>query len=218
MISSDHSEMTRVPFRFLDDQSARQREADHRIANSLQLVSALLTSQLREVCDPSARAALEVSVHRVGAIAGIHRHLHSSEWDSSVDLATYLVDLVAGLQSSFGRGKQYRQIHLEADPVLASSDFAAVIGIVVTELVINACKHAYPPDEAGDITVTWTVSAGQRFSLQVHDEGRGLRTPADAGQGLGSRIVELMSQKLGAEARYIASEAGTSFQMTGVLR
>lgn len=198
------------------DGIAASREADHRIANSLQLVSALLSSEGRGVRDPIARAALDVCVQRIGAIAGIHRQLYASPESGGVDLCAYLVDLVGRLQSSFSCDRRQRPIHLEADPSTASGDFASGVGIIVTELVINACKHAYLPDQEGDIEVIWEVDANEGFSLEVRDRGRG-RVEREPDGGLGSRIVELMARKLDAEGRYVPRGTGTTFVMTGNL-
>ncbi|AXB80406.1 sensor histidine kinase [Novosphingobium sp. P6W] len=201
-----------VPFEY---EGAGRREADHRIANSLQLLSALLSSQCREVSDPDARAALETSVQRIGAIAGVHRQLYKSPGQNSVDLCAYLMDLLAGLQESFSC--EHRQIHLEADPVNTPSEFASVVGIIVTELVINACKHAYAADQHGSITVTLAIDGARGFILEVRDRGRGRRYEGQTDLGLGSRIIDLMTRQLGADARYAPVTVGTSFVITGGL-
>ncbi|RZF63843.1 sensor histidine kinase [Sphingomonas populi] len=197
------------------DENAVQREADHRIANSLQLLSALLSSQGREVSDPAARAALEISVQRIGAIAGVHRQLYRSHGEDGIDLCAYLMDLLAGLQGSFSG--ENRHIHLEAEPVITPSDFAGIIGIIVTELVINACKHAYAPDQQGVIKVVLAIDTARGFTLEVRDRGCGRADARQSLHGLGSRIVDLMSRKLDADARYVAADVGTLFLMTGEL-
>ncbi len=214
MIVTNVEEMASRPVP-LGGENAGRREADHRIANSLQLLSALLSSQGREVSDPAARAALEISVQRIGAIAGVHRQLYRSHGEDDVDLRAYLIDLLAGLQASFSC--ENRRIHLEAEQVITPSDFAGVIGIIVTELVINACKHAYAPDQQGDIKVVLAIDTARRFTLEVRDRGCGRADASQSVQGLGSRIVALMSRKLHADAQYIPVEVGASFLITGEL-
>jgi two-component sensor histidine kinase len=215
MIISGGDDMVPISSSVVTQTHASYREADHRIANSLQLLSALLSSEGRKVSDPIAKEALEVSIHRIGAIAGVHRQLYASD-EAHIDLAAYLFDLVGRLQSSFGCGP-LRKIHLEADGVRASSDFASVVGIIVTELVINACKHAYAPDQVGDIEVIWMVDPADRFTLQVSDRGGGRAPSTASAEGLGTRIVDILARKLGAEAGYACAEAGTRFVMTGML-
>jgi len=201
-----------VPFGY---EGAGRREADHRIANSLQLLSALLSSQGREIRDPAARAALETSVQRIGAIAHVHRQLYKSHGETGIDLCAYLMDLLAGLQGSFSC--ENRKIHLSAEPVVTPSDFASVIGIIVTEIVINACKHAYASDQQGAIEVVLAIDAARGFTLEVRDRGCGRSDDGQPSQGLGSRIVDLMTRKLDAVARYAPVAIGTSFVMTGEL-
>jgi len=190
-------------------------EADHRIANSLQLLSSLLSAQGRETTDPDARAAIETSVQRIGAIAGVHRHLYRSHGENDVDLQAYLMDLLTGLRGSFSC--EDRNIHLEAEPVAAPSDFASVIGIIVTEIVINACKHAYATDQPGPIDVVLMIHSARGYTLEIRDRGCGWAGEGQIGEGLGSRIVELMSRKLNANARYVRVPIGTTFVMTGEL-
>lgn len=210
-VSEGERQVSRVVH--IDHDAVGRREADHRIANSLQLLSALLSSQGRDITDPSARAALETSVQRIGAIAGVHRQLYRSEGEEVVDLREYLTDLLTGLKDSFSC--RNRRIHLEVEPIITSGDFAGVVGIIVTELVINACKHAYDADQQGDIEVAFATETSRTFSLEVRDHGRGLAREKCGDIGLGSRIVELMARKIGAQASYFPVEEGTSFVING---
>ena len=203
-----------IPFGALDAGGAQ--EANHRIANSLQLVSAMLSSQVRELADPIARDALDRSVQRVAAIAGVHRQLYLSQERDRVDIAGYLVDLVEGLRRSFSADARHRRIDLEVEPAVVPASFAAIIGVVVTELVINACKHAYHPDQPGGIEVIVTTGPERIFSLLVRDHGHG--RPADArSDGLGDRLLELMARRLKARGGYSEGRAGTTYMMTGLI-
>lgn len=191
-------------------------ESNHRIANSLQLVSAMLSSQGRELADPVAREALERSVQRVAAIAGVHRQLHLSQSHGGVDVGVYLVDLIDGLQRSFSIDAQHRHIGLEVPRTTVPPGFAAIIGVVVTELVINACKHAYPPEQPGDVNVVMATGPGRVFSLLVQDQGIGRRTDARS-DGLGDRLLESMIRRLNARGGYLTSGPGTTYSMTGLI-
>jgi two-component sensor histidine kinase len=198
---------------------ADRLEADHRIANSLQLVSALLTSQGREIADPDARRALDVCVQRIAAIAGVHRQLFLGGRQDEVDVAGYLLDLVEGLQHGFCRDHEHRRIHLDVEPAPVPSGFATVLGIVVSELVINACKYAYGPDQPGSIHVVLAVEE-DRFSLEVRDHGAGAHVPSPStavSAGLGSRLLDLMARRLNAHGRYLEREVGTSYVLTGLM-
>jgi two-component sensor histidine kinase len=191
-------------------------EANHRIANSLQLVSAMLSSQRRELADPVAREAHDRSVQRVAAIASVHRQLYLSQERGGVDVAGYLVDLVSGLRRSFSAGMQDRRIDLEVGYALVPASFAAIIGVVVTELVINACKHAYRSNQAGGIQVMMTTGPERFFSLLVRDQGNGMQSEASS-NGLGDRLLELMIRKLDARGGYSSEGSGTTYTMTGLI-
>lgn len=202
------------------DDVAEHVEANHRIANSLQLISALLSSQGREITDPVARSALDMSVHRIDAVASVHRQLHRACATRAVDVATYLLDLVDGLQASFDEGAGRRRLHLDVEQLPVTPDFATTLGVIVTELVINACKYAYPLDEPGAVNIAFAATAGNGFSLEVRDRGvgRGRRSGVRAtGNGLGSRIVDLMTRRLRAEGGYLEPEVGTTFRIKGQL-
>lgn len=189
-------------------------EANHRIANSLQLVSAMLSSESRELADPVAREALDRAVQRIAAIAGVHRQLCLSQEGGGVDVAGYLLDLVAGLQRSFSIDGRHRSIALEVEPAIVPAGFAAIIGVVVTELVINACKYAYRPEQPGAVEVIMMTGPERIFSLLVRDQGKG--RPADARiDGLGGRLLELMARKLSARGGYSSGDTGTTYIMTG---
>lgn len=209
------------PVQVVVDAVADHVEANHRIANSLQLIAALLSSQGREVTDPVARSALDMSVHRIDAIAGVHRHLHRADATRAVDVATYLVDLVDGLQASFRDGAGYRRLHLDVEPQPVTPDFAITLGVIVTELVINACKYAYAPDEPGDVDIVFAATAEHGFSLEVSDQGVGRSSrPGGSGQqgrGIGSRIVGWMARHLQAEGAYLEPAVGTTFRLRGPL-
>ncbi|USI72869.1 sensor histidine kinase [Sphingomonas morindae] len=209
------------PVPFVIDDVAEHVEANHRIANSLQLISALLSSQGREVTDPVARSALDMSVHRIDAVASVHRQLHRACATRAVDIATYLVDLVDGLQASFHEGAGRRRLHLDVEQLPVTPDFATTLGVIVTELVINACKYAYASDEPGDVDIAFAITVGNGFSLEVRDRGVGRSTRSAevgaTGNGLGSRIVDLMARRLRAEGGYLEPEVGTTFRIRGQL-
>jgi two-component sensor histidine kinase len=190
-------------------------EANHRIANSLQLISALLSSQQREVTDEVARSALDMSVRRIAAIAGVHRQLYRAETTRTIDVATYLLDLTDGLEDGFRNDAGSRRLQLDADPCFVTPEFATTLGVIVTELVINACKYAYAPGEPGNVTVTFAATRND-FSLRVEDQGRGGIKSVPA-VGLGSRIIDLMARRLDAEGGYLHQELGTAFRISGPL-
>jgi two-component sensor histidine kinase len=190
-------------------------EVNHRLANSLQLISALISVQARDVSDPTALDVLDATRRQIVAIAEVHRQLYQSAAEASVDLARYLADLAARLEQGLGAG---RRIRVVGRPAVASSEHAAAVGVIVTEVVINACKHAYGHDEPGDVHIKVCSPCPGRFALEVRDYGRG--RPADDGRRIdsaGAKIIDAMARQLSAELAYLPTPQGTCFTLSGPL-
>ena len=195
----------------------RRQEVDHRVANSLQLISSLLSLQARQSADISVRDALGVAAHRIAAVGAIHKRLHESCSLSSLDIAPYLFDLAETVEQSFGGG--CRRIIAQAQSQMVSPNFASALGIMITELIINACKHAYAPGEPGDIQVRLSFPTRTQFRLEVRDfGGRYNRRSGTGSPGLGTTIINAMCCKLDATFTYLANQTGTRFLAGGAVR
>jgi two-component sensor histidine kinase len=189
------------------------QEASHRVANSLQILSALLSVQQRTLPEGPARDALGGAIQRVGAIAALHGQLYRSADVSQVRLDHYLRDLGVRLEESCAVPGVRRRIMVESCAIEVTSEAATLLGMIVTELVINACKHAYLPDESGDIFITVSQPFPGRLELAVRDFGKGCVPTPSSRSGLGSRIIDLLSKKLGSELSCVTGESGTRFAM-----
>ncbi len=184
-------------------QAVLLREVNHRVANSLQLVSSLVHMQGNAVTDEASRAALRDTQARIGAIMQVHKRLYTSEDVEQVDIAEYLRGLVDELGQSLSAGG-CRPILLEADPIKLSTDKAVALGVVVAELITNACKYAYAEDEYGEVRVRFTSNGEGGVILAVEDDGVGL--PADGrkaqGTGLGQTVIAAMGRSLGSAVAF----------------
>lgn len=183
------------------------REVNHRVSNSLQLIASLLQLQSRG-SSPEVKQALIEAHNRVLAVSKVHRSLYTSENVQSVALHRYLEALTDDIRSAAGEAGQFT---LECDPIEIEPDRAVAVGVMVTELIFNARKHAYP-NGSGPIRVRLKAITPHESLLSVEDDGIGITNgsaPGDGGSGLGAVIVNAMSQKLGAAIHYEAKQPGT---------
>jgi len=184
-------------------------EVNHRVANSLQLVSAMVRLQAGALADPTARAALEDTQRRIGAIAQVHRRLYSANDVESVDMRDYLGSLVSELAETLSSGSTPHSLRVAAEAIRLPTDKAVSLGVIVTELVTNACKYAYPAGTGGEIRVILASGGDGSFCLTVEDDGCGM--PAEAaprGTGLGTKLIRAMAQSLQTTVDYEPRERG----------
>jgi two-component sensor histidine kinase len=172
------------------------REVDHRVANSLQLVTAFVQMQAHATADESAKRALADTQHRIEAVAAVHRHLYTAATAERVALDAYLSSLVTGMEASLGDARRCTGVALAAEPCEVAADRAVSVGIIVAELVSNAAKYAYAEGEPGEVRVALKLAEGEA-EIRVEDDGCGL--PGDGaskGTGMGMRVIEAMAKSL----------------------
>ena len=191
-----------------DRAEAMLREVNHRVGNSLQLVSSFMSLQLRHLVDEGARSALKESQARIEAVAHVHRRLYTSSDMTSVAMDEYLEGLVDELSQSLCSGKDGCSIHLEVAPMRVSTDQAVSLGVVVTELVTNAVKYAYLPGTPGQIRVSLKDGPSGRATLTVEDDGPGLGDGAVKGTGLGGKIISAMASGLRSAVEFDTAHKG----------
>ncbi|QNA85701.1 response regulator [Sphingomonas sp. So64.6b] len=194
-------------------------EVNHRVANSLQLVSAMVRLQAGALDDSGARDALEDTQRRIAAIAQVHRRLYTSNDVESVDMQEYLGALVEELGETWSSNAAPRTLSLAADPIRMKTDRAVSLGVIVTELVTNACKYAYPAGHAGEVRIALSRDEDEHFVLAVEDDGIGMTENAPArGTGLGTKLIRAMAQSLQSIVEYDPAHSGVRATLRGALR
>jgi two-component sensor histidine kinase len=179
----------------VEHQKLLTREASHRVKNSLALVSAMLNLQMTEDDDPRVQRLLGDAQARITAIAQAHDQLWRGERVGLV----MLDELVCGLAESLNEQAANHAISCNAEPIVLSADSAIPRGLLVTELVTNAVKYAYPQGEGGPITIDVSVDGGD-IVMRIEDQGQGLPTDFDPHQrrpaSLGMRMIASLSRQL----------------------
>lgn len=177
-------------------------EVNHRVANSLAMVAALVGLQSNALDDPEAKRALAETQVRIQAIAGVHRHLYTSNDVRTVQVGDYLNSLVGELENTLHAEGLTARISVQVEGFPMPTEKVASLGVIVTELVTNALKYAYTGREPGEVRVRMSRE-NSTARLVVEDDGIGWTvTEKPQGTGLGSRIVRAMAMSLGAHVDY----------------
>ncbi|MEO5808286.1 sensor histidine kinase [Devosia sp.] len=184
------------------------REVQHRVANSLQIIASVLMQSARKVQSDETRGHLQDAHHRVMSIAAVQQQLAASTL-GNVELAPYLIQLCKSLSASMVHDHEQLSIKVDVDDSIIDADVSVSLGLIVTELVINALKHAFPEHRHGIIDVFYRAH-GQNWTLSVSDDGVGMPENAnDKKPGLGTNIVEALAKRLDAEVVITTAHPGT---------
>ena len=172
-------------------------EIHHRVANSLQIIASVLMQSARQVGSDEARAHIRDAHVRVMAIADVERQLAESP-SQGVDVGVYLIQLCASLAASMIDNHDRIRLVARGDGSIVTANQSISIGLIVTELVINALKHGFPGQRSGDIAVHF-ASDGKDWKLTISDNGVGMATDGTPVPGLGTNIVTALARHLDAD-------------------
>ncbi len=180
------------------------QELQHRVANSLQIIASILMQSARKVQSEESRGHLKDAHSRVMSIASLQQQLATSQL-GRVPLRGYLTNLCRSIGASMIQDHSALTLEAEIDESVVNADVSISLGLIVTELVINALKHAYPNSQGGRIRVIYHAVDAE-WALSVGDDGVGMTHGTDdAKGGLGSSIVKALAQQL--EAKIIITNA-----------
>lgn len=171
------------------------QELQHRVANSLQIIASVILQSARKTSSDETRVHLKDAHSRVMSVAGLQQQLATSRL-GEVELAPYFTQLCKSIGASMIHDPSRVSLRVEADASSTTADVSVSLGLIVTELVINALKHAFPGGRSGKIVVGYS-SHGRNWTLTVRDDGVGMpKDAASATPGLGTSIVEALAKQL----------------------
>jgi chemotaxis protein methyltransferase CheR len=209
-IEREKAELLAKTSELLAQQKILVREVQHRVANSLQIIASILMLQTRAVTSSEAREHLQEAHERVLSVAQVQSHLSSAEGIDRIETEVYLAKLCNALASSMiGPEKPIRLTFVSSSRGTLDSARTVSIGLIVTELVLNSIKHAFPEPKMGAaITVSYATSDGG-WTLAIRDNGVGMGVAPGLGTGgLGTAIIAALANQLGADITTTTSTNG----------
>ncbi|HEK85848.1 MAG: sensor histidine kinase [Candidatus Saccharicenans sp.] len=193
------------------------REINHRVKNNLQLIHSLLRLQYHQNPNPEVKAALKDTQSRVRAISLIYESLMRAEHLDRINLKLYVDKIVTHLASVYQQKEKPIKIILDLEEIYADISKAHPCGLIVSELISNSLKHAFPGNSQGTITISLHRDKEGKVILSVADDGIGL--PADFNftelDSLGGQIInDLVRQINGSLSSHTEPGRGTEIKIT----
>ena len=196
----------------LEQQKTLLREMRHRISNSLQIIASILLLKAGSVTSEETKKELRAAHQRVMSVAAVQGHLQASDGIEQIEMGPYLTKLASGLAASMVGPKQDIDINVVSDKGRLPTSHAVSIGLIVTELTMNAVKYAFPKSRASArIRVTFETAGGD-WKLTVSDNGAGRGQSPDEppASGLGTTLIAALAKQLDA----LVSESSTKNGLT----
>jgi len=201
----------------LEQQTTLLREMRHRIANSLQIIASILLLKAGSVSSEETKSELRAAHQRVMSVAAVQGHLNASDGIERIEMGPYLTKLSAGLASSMVGPRQPIAIVVAAGEGTLSTSHAVSIGLIVTELIMNAIKYAFPnPRASARIRVTFEMAKAD-WKLTVSDNGVGRTHDKEVGTstGLGTALIGALAKQLHAQISEASSpKSGLTVEVT----
>ena len=188
-------------------------EVHHRVKNNLQIINSLLSLQLRTVQDEDARRAIAEAGARVGVMARLHLALYQSDRHGSLDLSLWLRRMAEDTLRLLGEGKHIALDFQSDKAMTVSVDQAVPLSLLLSELLTNAVKYAFPTGQGTVRLHVHRVEGGLR--LLVEDDGVGLPEgfEPDTSKGLGMRIIHALARQIDARLTLLERTAGAAFRI-----
>ena len=200
----------------LEQQSTLLREMRHRIANSLQIIASILLLKAGSVSSEETKNELRAAHQRVMSVAAVQGHLSASAGIENIEMGPYLKKLIAGLAASMVGPKQAIDIAVVTSDGSLPTSHAVSIGLIVTELVINAIKYAFPvARRSARIRVTFeTAQSDWKLTVSDNGVGRGTQPHSHESTGLGAALIGALAKQLKAQLSEETSTKGLSVSVT----
>jgi two-component system, sensor histidine kinase PdtaS len=186
------------------------KEIHHRVKNNLQVTSSLMEMQAHQFDDEAVRSAFRRTQQRLYAIGMVHDVLYGEQGVSIIDMHEYLTRLCRETARANGSDERNIKMLLDISPISLPAEQATSLGLCVSEVLVNAFRHAFPVEGGGEISLGLRETDG-RIELVIRDNGSGLN-PSEGVRSLGMRLIRAFATQLGGEFGF-ESAGGTTFRL-----
>jgi two-component sensor histidine kinase len=203
--------------KLLEQKEMLLQEMSHRVANSLQIIASILLMKAKTVDSPETRLHLQDAHRRVMSIASVQQHLQASGRGEQIAVGSYLSKLCETLAASMISDSRAISLKVVAGEGTSTSSEAVSIGLIVTELVINAIKHAFPQrPRSGQQVIVGYEAEGKNWKLSISDNGDGMpdRQGGSGKTSLGTSLIKALAQQLEAQVDVVSGPKGTTVSIT----
>jgi PAS domain S-box-containing protein len=190
------------------------RELQHRVKNSLNIVSSLLDLARRELSDPKSASVLTDASTRIDSMSLIYEQLNFAEDLETIAFDQYLVNLAQTIYVTFNVDKDRIRLATQVQSVRLDAKRAITLGLILNELLTNALKYAFPSPNSGTINVDLHCSDG-KIVLSVSDDGVGLPTSTlpETATTMGMMLIRLLVQQIEGVLA-VGTDKGTSLSVS----
>ena len=198
----------------LNQRETMLREIHHRVKNNMQVMSSLLSLQSRTASNPEISRILEEDQNRIQSMALLHEILYQSEDLATVDFAKYVRRMAEHLFRSYGVDQRRIRLRAELETVGLELDDAMPCALLISEVISNSLKHAFPDGRQGEVAILWQRHPAS-VSLVLSDNGVGMPGDIDwaSSRSLGLRLVRALAEQLRAGLE-VRSHGGTEVRLT----
>jgi len=217
-LNSEKQELARAKISIeqkIKEKDALIYEMHHRVKNNLQMISTLLDMQLRTLKDEAGILVLKEAVRRIAAMSASHELLYSTQDDfTDIDLSLFIQNLIHSQRSIMCDEKQNLEILFETDSVMVNVSTAISVGMIISECISNAVKHAFPNVDLPTIKIGLkNESIG--VVLTISDNGKGgiQQEENSRKEGLGLRLIRIFSKKINGEIDVKSNTNGTEIRI-----
>ncbi len=175
----------------LEEKETLLREIHHRVKNNMQVIISLLRMYSRKIKDKQLLQVFNNARDRVEAMSLIHESLYETDNMTRINFEFYLKKLCKNLSRAYNAPKRKISLNIEQSNVVLNIDQSIAIGMVITELVSNTFKHAFPLNKGGTVIINFSNTKKNKIKLVIEDDGKGLPPEIDIfnSKTIGLRLV-----------------------------